>query len=866
MRLTRLHPVRVHPFRNRAIAAAFLTAALFAANLSEIGAAAHPPTPAADPAVITFWNETAVATIVTDAGKANAEAFLWYAFEQAAVYNAVVGITGRYELYNWNTRGPKWASPEAAAAAAAHRVLSTYFPASQTRLDTALADSLLQIPDGHAKEQGVRYGEKAADRIIELRVDDGRFADVPFDVPLEPGVWRPTPPGFAPFFDPWLSQVRPLLLTSPSQFRPSEPPALTSDTYTEEFQEVMDYGVATDSLRTPEQTETAFFFSDIGIGPLQASLRDLVTRRHMDISDAARLFAAVDMSLADAIGAIWDSKFHFGFWRPVTAIQLADDDGNPETDGDADWLPLIATPPYPDYASGLSGVIGALSRTLSRLLGDGRVDLNITSAAAGLPGPPLTRHYEFAADLNRDVVDARVWSGIHFRTADVVGSAIGTQVGDWAMDHYFQPRDGHHAGTDSVVAWNANAGDASVAACFIGGYAPQEARMYAMMHVAIHDALNGIVRRSRPYAVALHAARGTSPDAAVAAAARDVLVAVLGSFSFFLPAECINAGVASVEADYVAALDAIPDGMAKTQGIALGQDAAEATLALRASDGYDTPPVDPNYQEGTAPGEYRYTPGTPFAFAPGLGEDLTPFALTEGSQFRPGPPFRLTSRRYAADVNEVQRLGGDDVTTPSDRTDEQTEIALFWVESSPLMWNRIARTVSMAEELDRWENARLFGLLNIGLIDGYIGSFEAKYHYRFWRPVTAIRLADIDDNPATTADPTWTPLLENPPVPDYDSGHATEGGVAAQVLSRFFHTNSMSFSLCSFTLPEGERCSDGSPTLRHFTRFSQAMYENAVSRIYVGFHFRDAVKTGIRHGRTIGNWTVNHVLRPVWWR
>ncbi len=419
------------------------------------------------------------------------------------------------------------------------------------------------------------------------------------------------------------------------------------------------------------------------------------------------------------------------------------------------------------------------------------------------------------------------------------------------------------ATVDPVVAWSANAGDASVAACFLGGYAPQEARMYAMMHVAIHDALNGIDRRSRPYAVDLHTTRRTSPEAAVAAAAHDVLVPVLGSFSFFLPADCIDAGVLSVEADYAAALDAIPDGRAKTRGIALGQDAADAILSLRASDGYDTPPVDPNYVQGTAPGEYRYTPGTPFAFAPHLGEDLTPFALRDGSQFRPGPPYPLTSRRYAADVNEVQRLGGDDVITPSARTDEQTEIALFWVESSPLQWNRIARTVSTAERLDLWENARLFGLLNIALTDGYIGTFETKYHYRFWRPVTAIRLAGIDANPATIADPTWTPLVQNPPIPDYDSGHATEGGAGAQVLRRFFHTDRMSFSLCSFTLPAGETCTDATPTLRHFSRFSQAMRENGVSRIYVGFHFRDAVGTGIRHGKRIGTWTVNHVLRPV---
>jgi hypothetical protein len=164
-----------------------------------------------------------------------------------------------------------------------------------------------------------------------------------------------------------------------------------------------------------------------------------------------------------------------------------------------------------------------------------------------------------------------------------------------------RPISAHALGSvgDAVTAWNANAGEASVAACFLGGYGPQEARMYAMIHVAIYDALNGIDRRSRPYAVNLHAAPGTSPDAAVAAAAHDVLVPVLGSFFFFfLPADCIDAGVGSVEADYADALDAIPDGLAKTQGIALGQDAAEAILALRASDGYDTPTVDPNYQEG----------------------------------------------------------------------------------------------------------------------------------------------------------------------------------------------------------------------------------------------------------------------------
>jgi hypothetical protein len=421
----------------------------------------------------------------------------------------------------------------------------------------------------------------------------------------------------------------------------------------------------------------------------------------------------------------------------------------------------------------------------------------------------------------------------------------------------------HLESTNAVTAWNANAGEAVLAACSLGGYAPQEARMYAMTHAAIHDALNGIDRRSRPYAAQLTAAPGASPDAAVAAAARDVLVPVFGSLSFFLPAACVGAGIASVEADYTAALGAILNGTAKTRGIALGHAAAAAILALRSADGFDTPTVDPDYQEGTAPGEYRYTPGTPFAFAPRLGEDLTPFVLKDASQFRPGPPHSLTSRKYAADVNEIQRLGGDDVITPSARTDDQTEIARFWVESSPLAWNRLTRAVATADGLDLWESARLFGLLNLAMVDGYIGTFETKYHYRFWRPVTAIRLADIDGNPATTADPTWTPLLQNPPIPDYDSGHAVEGGAAAEVLKRFFHTDRMSFSACSFTLPAGQTCSDASPTLRHFTRFSQAADENAVSRIYVGFHFRDAVETGMKHGEKIANRAVNRFLRPV---
>lgn len=426
--------------RTRSITAVVVLAgALVATNVSGLGAQAAPKAAAADPAVITAWNATTVATVVTDAGKASPEAFLFFAYQQAAVYNAVVGITREYELYKWHKHGPRGASPEAAAAAAAHRLLLNYFPASQSRLDTALASSLARVPDGHAKDQGVRYGERAADRMIELRTDDGRNASVTYNVAPAPGVWRPTPTAFAPFALPWLSQVRPLMISSPDQFRPAPPPAMSSATYAQEFDEVKAYGVKTGSLRTPDQTQTAMLFSDISFGPLQAALRDVATRRRLDISDSARLFAAADMSIADGAVAVWDSKLHYALWRPITAIHEAADDGNPATVPQGDWQPLINNPPYPDYASGLSSVVCALSRAVTRVLGDGRVDLNITSVAAGLPGPPLTRHYDFAADLDRDVIDARVWLGIHFRSADVAGGQIGTSVANWALDHYFQP-------------------------------------------------------------------------------------------------------------------------------------------------------------------------------------------------------------------------------------------------------------------------------------------------------------------------------------------------------------------------------------------------------------------------------------------
>jgi hypothetical protein len=415
-------------------------------------------------------------------------------------------------------------------------------------------------------------------------------------------------------------------------------------------------------------------------------------------------------------------------------------------------------------------------------------------------------------------------------------------------------------GGDAVTVWNANAGVAATAACLAPLNNPlHESRIYAIMHVAIHDALNAIDRRSRPYAFDVQAEAGASPDAAVAAAARDVLVSLIAQLPLQLHDQaCIDAGLASVEAAYTLALDAIPDDQGKVLGIELGQAAAAAILDLRAEDGAVEPFINPVCPQNTSPGEYQCTPGTPFIVFEGWA-DVIPFVLHDSSQFRPGPPYNVDSKKYTADFNEVKSLGSDD---SSDRSANETETALYWWESSPLKWNRIARIVSADQGLTLSENARLFGLLNMALADGYIAMVDSKNHYNYWRPVTAIHEADTDGNPDTTGDPTWTPLVPTPPNQDYVSGHAIEGGAGAEVLKQFFGTDEISFQDCSMSLI-GSTCSDPTPVFRPYTSFSQAADQNAESRIFIGFHFRKSIEEGTEYGRKIGQRAANLYLRPV---
>jgi hypothetical protein len=233
---------------------------------------------------------------------------------------------------------------------------------------------------------------------------------------------------------------------------------------------------------------------------------------------------------------------------------------------------------------------------------------------------------------------------------------------------------------------------------------------------------------------------------------------------------------------------------------------------------------------------------------------VTPFTLRSGAQFRLDPPeyFDLTSEEYTADYNEVKSVG--EVNSPS-RTAEQSQIAAFWYEPSAQGWNRLTRVVSAQHNLDLWENARLFALVNFALADAYIAHFDSKYLYNFWRPVTAIRAGDTDGNPDTVADPAWTSFLVTPSIPDYPSGHSTAGGAAAMALARFFGQDQIPFTTTSGPPFPG--------ITRTFVSFSHAAQENADSRVFAGIHFPTACTDGLRLGKQVGRFVFNHSLDPV---
>ena len=342
---------------------------------------------------------------------------------------------------------------------------------------------------------------------------------------------------------------------------------------------------------------------------------------------------------------------------------------------------------------------------------------------------------------------------------------------------------------------------------------PRASRVLALESIAVHDVLRAIDNKPG-YLVSLDAPEGISTDAAIAGAAERILSYVFRGQSDVFKAELAES------------LECVPDGKGESEGVAFGVAVADAIIALRANDGADRPM--PEFLGGTAPGEWRPTPPD---FLPGLEPlwgQVQPFALERGDQFRPDGPPDLTSAEYAAALNEVARLGELDSEL---RTPDQTDAALFWSDDRGTYttvghWNDIATDLLVKQGADIEGSARLLAELNVTLADTIIATWDTKYAYVSWRPVTAIQEADQDGNPATNADPDWMPLLTTPNHPNYVSGHTTTGSAAAAVLADFF--GERPFSATSPSLP-GE--------VREFDSFTQAAAEDGRSRVLGGVHF-----------------------------
>ena len=392
------------------------------------------------PDVVTQWNTIAMRTIVTERAVPPQAAPLYLSFTSVAMYDAIVSIKGGYEPYALRKRpsGTRDASAEVAAATAAYTVLRHYFPASAATLDPDYAAALAQVRDGRAKDRGVKVGQAAARAIIKLRRGDGRD-DMSIMLPTseEPGVWRPTPPGMLPMAVAWLGFVRPMVLKSPTQLRLPGPDELDSRAYARDFREVKDLGAVDSTARTPEQTETARFWNDNAVAQYQAGMRSSAAERDLGLTRSARMFALVNTSMADALIACWRAKYDYAYWRPITAIHLADTDGNPATEADPTWTPLVptppGTPPYPDYPSGHACITGSVTRGLSHVFGSRHIDLDISSAVTN-----TSRHYDTASQLNRETENARIWLGIHFRAAMTDGNKLGQRTAAYVADHEFE--------------------------------------------------------------------------------------------------------------------------------------------------------------------------------------------------------------------------------------------------------------------------------------------------------------------------------------------------------------------------------------------------------------------------------------------
>jgi hypothetical protein len=393
---------------------------------------------AAEQNLVTFWNDVGItaARASTAPGSATAGGTgIYMAYVHLAVYNAVNAIEGRFQPYKYSLTAPVGASADAAVIEASYRTLLYLLPDQSAFLTAQYDSSLASIPDSDAKTKGQMLGLASANALIALRTGDGRGASVPYTFPSvpTPGVWILTSGATAPQ-TPWVAQMRPFTTDDPARFLPEPPPDLGSDTWAKDYNEVKSLGEVNSAVRTPEQTQQGRFWLDHGASQYGRMLRAMAAQRQLSLPDTARLFAMSYTAYADGFIGCMNAKYTYSFWRPVTAIQNGDIDGNPDTVADPNWLPLVTTPNHPEYPSAHGCVTGALAETLAVYFGTQKLPITIDSAITGTAST-----FKNIQEWQTEVGNARIYAGFHYRFSVRQGLILGHKVAHNLAAHYFRP-------------------------------------------------------------------------------------------------------------------------------------------------------------------------------------------------------------------------------------------------------------------------------------------------------------------------------------------------------------------------------------------------------------------------------------------
>jgi hypothetical protein len=379
------------------------------------------------------WNEVALAEVAAS-GQLPPDGARTMAMVHVAVFDAVNAIDRRYRPVALHERAPVDASADAAAASAAHAVLVGLFPARESSLADAYTAALARVPDGSSKRAGIELGERAARACLALRAGDGTGAPNRYAPQASAGVYVPTT---LPIASEW-PEVKPWSMRSPSDFRPAPPPALTSEIWARDFDEVKRLGARNSTERSPAQTETAQFWTITGPAAWNPVVRSLASSRSMSPVERARLFALVNLAAMDSFVAVFDAKYVYAFWRPITAIRRAEIDGNDATDAALEWLPLIETPPHPEYPCAHCISSAAVGEVLEAEFGAGEVPvISMTSAAA----PGVVHRWHRIGDYVKEVSDARIFGGVHYRNSAEVGEVMGRSIAREAVASLMRPRE-----------------------------------------------------------------------------------------------------------------------------------------------------------------------------------------------------------------------------------------------------------------------------------------------------------------------------------------------------------------------------------------------------------------------------------------